>query len=122
MITSLAKSTRSICASIFTQFILEYPLESERVEQHINHLLKNLGYFDSEGRLSVLDVLHSLIERFPKELTDQYAELIFFTLVLRLVNESNSKVRDRVTAVIKRLMIKASPAKVKTLFNTILAM
>ena len=41
---------------------------------------------------------------------------------MRLVNESNSKVRERVTAVIKRLMIKASPAKVKTLFNTVLAM
>lgn len=108
MITSLAKSTRGICASIFTQFLLEYPLEQDRVEQHINHLLKNLGYFDSEGRLQVLDVLHSLLERFPRELTDQYAELIFFTLVLRVVNESNTKVRERVNAVIKRLMIKAS--------------
>jgi hypothetical protein len=32
MITSLAKSTRSICANIFTQFLLEYPLEADRVE------------------------------------------------------------------------------------------
>jgi len=51
MITSIAKSTRTVCSSIFTQFLLEYPLEPARVEQHINHLLKNLGYFDSEGRL-----------------------------------------------------------------------
>ena len=89
MITSVAKSTRTVCASIFSQFLLEYPLESSRVEQHINHLLKNLGYFDSEGRLQLLDVVGSLVERFPKELTDQYAELIFFTLVLRVVNEGN---------------------------------
>ena len=122
MITSLAKSTRGICASIFTQFLLEYPLEAERVEQHVNHLVKNLGYFDSEGRLQVLDVLHSLLERFPKELTDQYAEVIFFTLVLRVVNETNNRVRERVIAVIKRLMIKSSQAKVKTLFNTVVQM
>ena len=51
MITSLAKSTRGICAQIFTQFLLDYPLEPARLEQHLNHLLKNLGYFDSEGRL-----------------------------------------------------------------------
>ena len=122
MITSLAKSTRSICANIFTQFLLEYPLEADRVEQHINHLLKNLGYFDSEGRLQVLEVLQSLVERFPRELTDQYAEMIFFTLVLRVVNESNQKVREKVCGVIKRLMVKASQAKVKTLFNTVMQM
>ncbi|TNV87999.1 hypothetical protein FGO68_gene14880 [Halteria grandinella] len=119
MITSIAKSTRSVCASIFTQFLLEYPLEQTRVEQHVNHLLKNLGYFDSEGRMQVLDVVNSLIERFPKELLDQYAELIFFTLVLRSVNESNPKVRERVLQVIKRLTAKCSPAKAKTLFNTV---
>lgn len=122
MITSIAKSTRSVCASIFTQFLLEYPLEQSRVEQHVNHLLKNLGYFDSEGRLQVLDVLNSLIERFPKELLDHYAELIFFTLVLRTVNESNPKVRERVLQVTKRLTGKCSPAKAKTLFNTVLLM
>jgi hypothetical protein len=84
--------------------------------------VKNLGYFDSEGRLQVLDVMHSLLERFPKELTDQYAEVIFFTLVLRIVNETNNRVRDRVIAVIKRLMVKSSQAKVKTLFNTVVQM
>jgi hypothetical protein len=32
MITSVARSTRQVCASIFTQFILEYPLEEKRLE------------------------------------------------------------------------------------------
>ena len=69
-----------------------------------------------------MDVLHSLMERFPRDLTNQYAELIFFTLVLRVVNETNTKVRERVIAVIKRILVKASKSKVKTLFNTILSM
>ena len=38
------------------QFILEYPLEPERVQQHINHMLKNLTYFDPEGRMQLLEV------------------------------------------------------------------
>lgn len=122
MITSVSKPIRSICATIFTQFILEYPLESSRIEQHINHLLKNLGYFDSEGRLQLLDVIHSLIERFPRELSDQLAELIFFTLVLRTVNEGNTKCRARVQQVVKRLIQKVSQAKAKTLFNTVIQM
>jgi hypothetical protein len=88
--------------------LLEYPLEPARVEQHINHLIKNLGYFDSEGRTQLLEVMTSLIERFPRELLDQYAELLFFSLVLRTVNESNTKVRQKVCAVIKRIVLKCS--------------
>jgi hypothetical protein len=45
MVSSLHKSTRTICANIFVQFLLEYPLEAGRLEQHINHVVKNLGYF-----------------------------------------------------------------------------
>jgi U3 small nucleolar RNA-associated protein 20 len=51
MVSSVTRSTRTMCAQIFVQFLLEYPLEAGRIEQHINYLLKNLGYFDPEGRL-----------------------------------------------------------------------
>jgi U3 small nucleolar RNA-associated protein 20 len=51
MVSCVTRSTRTMCAQIFVQFLLEYPLEAGRVEQHINYLLKNLGYFDPEGRL-----------------------------------------------------------------------
>ena len=57
MVTNISRSTRTICANIFVQFILEYPLESSRVQQHINHMLKNLTYFDADGRLQLLEVL-----------------------------------------------------------------
>ena len=108
IVTNISKPTRGLCASIFISFILEYPLEPERIEQHINHLLKNLGYFDSDGRLQVLEVIATLIEKFPREVMDQYGELIFFTMVLRSVNETNAKCRDKVLTVIKRLIQKVS--------------
>jgi hypothetical protein len=97
-------------------------LEPQRLEQHLNHLLKNLGYFDSEGRLQVLDVIQHLCERFPRDLLDQYAELIFFTLMLRAVNETHSKCRAKVQQVIRRMAARCSAAKAKTLFNTVCAM
>lgn len=31
MVTNISRTTRSVCANIFVQFILEYPLEPERV-------------------------------------------------------------------------------------------
>jgi hypothetical protein len=122
MITSISKSTRTLCSSIFVSFLLEYPLEAERVSSHFNHLLKNLGYFDSDGRLIVLDVLHLLAEKFPVEILDHYAELLFFTLVLRSANEVHKDCKARVSDVIKKLIQKVSPPKAKTLFNTVCKM
>lgn len=46
MVTSVSQSTRYTCAQIFITFILEYPMETSRLDQHIQHLLKNLTYFD----------------------------------------------------------------------------
>jgi U3 small nucleolar RNA-associated protein 20 len=122
MITSISKSTRTLCSHIFVQFLLEYPLEAERVASHFNHLLKNLAYFDSDGRLIVLDVLHLLTEKFPVEVLDHYAELLFFTLVLRSANEVHKDCKSRVSDVIKKLIQKVSPPKAKTLFNTVVKM
>lgn len=36
MVSSVTKATRSMCAQIFVQFLLDYPLEAGRIEQHIN--------------------------------------------------------------------------------------
>ena len=51
MVTCVQKNVKATCSSIFIQFILEYPLEEKRLEQHINHMIKNLTYYSPEGRL-----------------------------------------------------------------------
>jgi len=50
MVTSVQRSTRQTCTGIFLTFVLEYPMEEKRLDTHIQHLLKNLTYFDPEGR------------------------------------------------------------------------
>ena len=67
MVTSVEKSTRSACAQIFVTFIMEYPMEAQRLDTHMQHLLKNLTYFDVEGRLVLLETLKTLVERMPEE-------------------------------------------------------
>ena len=65
MVSNVSQHTKDVCAGIFVSFILEYPLEHSRLEQHLNHMLKNLSYFDPEGRLQLLDTLLLLVEKFP---------------------------------------------------------
>ena len=66
------------------------------MQQHINHMLKNLTYYDQAGRLQLLEVFLVFVERFPVQMLDTYAELFFFTLFLRLVNDESQKCRDKV--------------------------
>jgi len=65
MVSNVQKTTRTVCASIFVQFLLDYPLEPKRLEQHINHVVKNLTYYDPDGRLQLLEVMSVLVDRFP---------------------------------------------------------
>ena len=119
MVSNVQKTTRFACSGIFIQFILEYPLEEKRLQQHINHLLKNLTYFDADGRMQLLDVFQTLIERFPQQLLDNYNEIFFFAFFLRLVNDDISKCRDKVQVVLRKLVAKTSQPKklIETIFT-----
>lgn len=74
-------------------------------------MLKNLTYFDIDGRLQLLDVFQIIMEKFPVQLLDTYAELFFFTLFLRLVNDPSEKCRVKVALVLRKLISKASQSR-----------
>lgn len=124
MVSSNTKQIRGLCSSIFVQFLLDYPLQNERVEQHLNFVLKNLSYEQAESRIQLLGTLETLIVRFPAEVVEIYGELLFFTLLLRVVNDDNTECRKQVQSVIKSLIYgnKISNSKMKTMLNTVLQM
>lgn len=86
--------------------------------------MKNLGYKQTEGRKTVVHTLKLLIEKFPTEIIEVYGELLFFTLLLRLVNDDNAECRKDVQGAIRSLVFskKVSQAKIKTMLNTVLKM
>lgn len=85
-------------------------------------MVKNLSYYEKEGRLQLLEVLSTLVDKFPRELLDKYAEMFFFTLMLRSINDQNSQCREKVAVVIKRMLKNISQSKAMTLLNTVLQM
>lgn len=54
--SSLAR-TRQLCQEVFVQFLLDYPLENTRIEQHLSFVVKNLKFPQASGRLSLLVTL-----------------------------------------------------------------
>ena len=64
-------------------------MENSRIEQHIMFVIKNLGYENPNGRLSILNVLDQLVTKVPAQIFDNYSETTFFTLLLRTLSEDN---------------------------------
>ena len=62
--------------------------------------------------------------RFPPQIVELYGELLFFTLLLRVVNDENADCRDQVLKVMRALITcnKLSQSKIKTMLNTVLQM
>jgi U3 small nucleolar RNA-associated protein 20 len=61
-------------------------------------------YEHASGREAALEMLHTVIMKFPETVVEEQAETLFLPLVTRLVNDSASHVRAMVGTVLKVLM------------------
>jgi len=53
MIRSVQPNARHLCGETFLEFLLKYPLGAKRLQQHLSHFVKNLGYTFEQGRMTV---------------------------------------------------------------------
>ncbi|TYJ14812.1 hypothetical protein E1A91_A10G142700v1 [Gossypium mustelinum] len=104
MVTSQLEPIRKKCSQILLQFLLDYHLSEKRLQQHLDFLLANLRYQHPTGRESVLEMLHTIMIKFPKAIVDEQSQTIFVHLVVCLANDQDNKVRSMTGAVIKLLI------------------
>lgn len=121
MITSVNNGIRGTCAQIFISFLIEYPMEEKRVEQHIHHLIKNLTYPHKDGRISIIEVIDKLVTLLPIEVLDKYAFIIFLSLILRTVNDSDKDCKQKANATLKSLLEHVSSSKRDNIIKTVLS-
>lgn len=134
MVTSQEETIRQKCSQILLQFLLDYRLSRKRLQQHLDFLLSNLRqvldnklkvlglsyliflslllnclvltcrYEHSSGRLAVLEMLHTIIVKFPKTVLDNHSQTLFIHLVVCLANDQDNEVRSMTGTAIKRLI------------------
>lgn len=63
-----------------------------------------LRYEHASGRKAVLEMLHAIIVKFPKNVVDEQAHTLFVYLVLCLANDQDNEVRLMAGTAIKRLI------------------
>ncbi|KAG9451956.1 hypothetical protein H6P81_004860 [Aristolochia fimbriata] len=108
MVRSQSEPIRKKCSQILLQFLLDYPLHDKRLQQHLDFLLENLSYVHPSGREAVLEMVHAVLKKFPKEVLTVHASNFFFKLILCLANENDNKVCMMVGAAIKLLIERIS--------------
>ncbi|KAA8534172.1 hypothetical protein F0562_031635 [Nyssa sinensis] len=109
MVTSQVEPIRRKCSQILLQFLLDYRLSEKRLQQHLDFLLANLRYEHSTGREAVLEMLHAIIMKFPRNIVDEQSQTLFINLVVCLANDHDNKVRSMTGAAIKLLIGRVSP-------------
>ncbi|XP_062008273.1 U3 small nucleolar RNA-associated protein 20 [Rosa rugosa] len=109
MVTSQVEPIRHKCSQILSHFLNDYPLSEKRLQQHLDFLLSNLRYEHSSGRKTVLEMLHAVIVKNPRNVVDEQSQTFFVHLVVCLANDRDNEVRLMAGAAIKRLTGCVSP-------------
>ena len=89
----------------------------QRMESHLHQIILNLKYEYEEGRLSAIDLLSSVIQKFPPPVLEEHCQFFFLPLVLQLVNDDSKNCKEAVAASISLLLQRISTESVQSLFG-----
>ena len=104
MVTNQTDQIRDLCRACLLQFMLTYPLGTKRLQKHINFIVTNLEYSFESGRLSVMEYMNSMVIRYPDSVINEYGQLMFLALVLRVINDPAVKCREMAAVLAGRLL------------------
>ncbi|KAI7894165.1 armadillo-type protein [Mucor mucedo] len=108
MITNQSREIREQARSVYFMFLMDYPQGKGRLRTQMSFIVKNLEYVFETGRESIMELLHHIISKFGEEVLAEFADSIFFALVMRLINDDSSKCREMAAALIKSLLSRST--------------
>ncbi|QDZ25515.1 U3 small nucleolar RNA-associated protein [Chloropicon primus] len=91
VLSSGSDSTRRTAGQVFLMFLLDYPMNDNRRKHHLEFVIKNCDFKHEAGRLSMLELILSVIRKFPADIIQDLGEMFLFPLVLRVCNEESAK-------------------------------
>ncbi|ESO91748.1 hypothetical protein LOTGIDRAFT_233343 [Lottia gigantea] len=103
-ITSDIGNTRVQSRQLFLQYMLDYPL-GKQIIKFVEYFIAQLQYDREMGRESALEMVASIITKFPKKFVNEHCQLIFISISAVLVNDESEKCR-KLTALCLKILIK----------------
>ena len=107
MITNQSKGARDMARGLYVQFFLNYPQTKDRLKKQLAFLLTNLDYQHIEGRQSVMEVIHQLLEGAGEIVAQTIIGSFFAPLVLVTANDESRDCRHMASTLLKSLLGRA---------------
>ncbi|KAL3089772.1 hypothetical protein niasHT_020214 [Heterodera trifolii] len=109
-ITSPSANIRSQCRQSLLLYLTVHPRGQRKYERWMEFFLNQCEYELEEGRLSALEMVHSIISEFTEEANARYALLVHLKLCLRLLNDDSIRCRHFVALSLRRLFCSVTPS------------
>ncbi|CAE6436707.1 unnamed protein product [Rhizoctonia solani] len=104
LVTNQSSQVQELARSVLLQFLLDYPQGKGRLRTQLHALARNLDYVFDSGRKSVMEFLAAVFSKFTDLIIDEYADMFFVALVLRIANDDSTKCREMAAALIQQLL------------------
>ncbi|KAG8720081.1 U3 snoRNP protein [Ceratobasidium sp. 395] len=117
LVTNQSSQVQELSRSTLLQFLLDYPQGKGRLRTQLNNLARNLDYVFDSGRKSVMELLSAVFAKFTDAIVDEYAEMFFVALVLRIANDDTPKCREMAAALIQQLLLRVGEPRRRSLMT-----
>jgi U3 small nucleolar RNA-associated protein 20 len=103
MVTGSSTQVQELCRVTLLQFLLDYPQGKGRLKKQMQFLAKNLAYTYESGRLSVMELISAVLNKFSLELIREYSDLFLVALVMVIANDDSIKCREFAAELVRSL-------------------
>lgn len=118
-IQSHNQASRNQANSLYLLFLVSNPFSNKELENHVEFILSQLMYEYEDGRLSALELLYAIIEKFPESLVNKFATLMFIPNAAVLINDDSSKCKKAASVLINLLLKRTNDDIRNQLFNIV---
>ncbi|KAL5621438.1 hypothetical protein BROUX41_006338 [Berkeleyomyces rouxiae] len=107
MITNEDKDTRDLARGAFFQFLRDYPQKKARWTKQLSFIVSNLQYEREGGRVSVMEIIHLLLQKSADDFVQEVAGTCFLPLVMVIANDDSEKCRLAAVELVKQIFRRA---------------
>ncbi|GAB1607823.1 small subunit processome component 20 homolog [Argonauta hians] len=115
-ITSQLPFVQKQSRDVVLRFLLDYPL-GKKLYDHLELLFQQLQYSQETGRLSAMELVLSLVHKYPVLQLNEDASLFFLPFCMSLANDDSAKCRKTAATTIKLLLQRLTPETCSDLFT-----
>ncbi|KYN12679.1 Small subunit processome component 20 like protein [Trachymyrmex cornetzi] len=106
-ITSELEHVKLQSRSVFYSYLMSYPL-GKHLDKHIYFYLTQLSYEMQPGRLSALEMIHTIVTGFPLKTLTVRSEIIFVMTGAKLIDDDDPTCRKLCAKCIKEMLMRIS--------------